>query len=161
MPLPQSDRGRLLDIMVAILPPTAAVFTAAVNMLNLWLASRITRISGRLNRPPSDLSVMRFPPYAPALIGGAFAASFLPGMVGQFGIVVTATLLLAYALLGLAVMHAITRGMNSRPFALGGLYAAVIIFGWPMILLSALGLIDTAFDLRGRVAAKRNNSTPS
>jgi hypothetical protein len=58
-------------------------------------------------------------------------------------------------------MHAITRGMNSRPFALGGLYAAVIIFGWPMLLLSMLGLADSAFDLRGRVAAKRNNTTPS
>ena len=71
----------------------------------------------------------------------------------------TATMLLAYALLGLAVLHAITRGMNSRPFALGGLYAAVIIFGWPMLLLSVLGLADTAFDLRGRVAAKRTNNS--
>ncbi|AMN42929.1 DUF2232 domain-containing protein [Rhodoplanes sp. Z2-YC6860] len=160
IPLPrESDRVRLLDIMVAVLPPTAAVFTAAVNMFNLWLASRIVRISGRLHRPPSDLSAMRFPPYAPALIGAAFVASFLPGMVGQFGVVVTATMLLAYALLGLAVMHAITRGMNSRPFALGGLYAAVIVFGWPMLLLSALGLADTAFNLRGRVAAKRTNNS--
>jgi hypothetical protein len=163
MPLPpQADRGRVLDVLVAILPPTAAVFTAATNMLNLWLASRITRISGRLNRPPSDLSAMRFPFYAPALIGMAFVASFLPGMIGQFGVVLTGTMLLAYGLLGLAVMHAITRGMGSRPFALGGLYAAVIIFGWPILLLSMLGLADTAFDLRGRVATRRkNNSTPS
>jgi hypothetical protein len=104
---------------------------------------------------------MRFPFYAPALIGVAFVASFLPGMIGQFGVVVTATMLLAYGLLGLAVMHAITRGMGSRPFALGGLYAAVIIFGWPILLLSMLGLADTVFNLRGRVAAKRNNSTPT
>jgi hypothetical protein len=160
IPMPrESDRGRLLDIMVAVLPPTAAVFTTAVNMFNLWLASRIVRISGRLHRPASDLSAMRFPPYAPALIGAAFVASFLPGMVGQFGVVVTATMLLAYALLGLAVMHAVTRGMNSRPFALGGLYAAVIIFGWPMLLLSMLGLADTAFDLRGRAAARRSNNS--
>jgi hypothetical protein len=141
------------------LPPTAAVFTTATNMLNLWLAGRIVRISGRLNRPPSDLSTMRFPVYAPALIGVAFVASFLPGMVGHFGVVVTASMLLAYAILGLAVMHAITRGMKSRPFALGGLYAAVIIFGWPMLFLSMLGLADTAFDLRGRVAAKQANSS--
>jgi len=166
MPMPpQADRGRVLDVLVAILPPTAAVFTAATNMLNLWLASRITRISGRLNRPPSALADMRFPFYAPALIGMAFIASFLPGMLGQFGVVLTGTMLLAYGLLGLAVMHAITRGMGSRPFALGGLYAAVIVFGWPILLLSMLGLADTAFDLRGRVAARkssgRNNSTPS
>jgi hypothetical protein len=161
MPLPPStDTGRLIDFLVAVLPPTAAVFTTATNMFNLWLASRIVRISGRLNRPPSDLSAMRFPFYAPALIGAAVVASFLPGLVGSFGVVLTASMLLAYAVLGLAVMHAITRGMSSRPFALGGLYAAVIIFGWPMLLLSMLGLADTAFDLRGR-AARRNSSTPS
>jgi hypothetical protein len=160
VPLPPSiDSGRVIDLMVVALPPTAAVFTTATNMLNLWLAGRIVRISGRLNRPPSDLSTMRFPVYAPALIGVAFVASFLPGMVGHFGVVVTASMLLAYAILGLAVMHAITRGMKSRPFALGGLYAAVIIFGWPMLFLSMLGLADTAFDLRGRVAAKQANSS--
>jgi hypothetical protein len=159
MPLPSgADHGRLLDVMVAVLPPTAAVFTTAVNMFNLWLASRVTRISGRLHRPVSDLAAMRFPAYAPALIGAAFVASFLPGMVGQFGVVLTATMLLAYALLGLAVMHAITRGMNARPFALGGLYAAVIIFGWPMLLLSMLGLADTALDLRARVAARKSSN---
>jgi predicted membrane protein DUF2232 len=162
---PQADSGRVLDVLVAVLPPTAAVFTAATNMLNLWLASRIVRISGRLNRPPSDLSAMRFPVYAPALIGLAVVGSFLPGLIGHFGVVITATMLLAYGILGLAVMHAITRNTKSRPFALAGLYAAVLIFGWPMLLLSAVGLADTAFDLRGRAAKKnnssRNNSTPS
>ena len=154
------DSNRIIDFLIAVLPPTAAVFTTATNMFNLWLASRIVRISGRLNRPPSDLSAMRFPYYAPALIGLAVVASFLPGLFGSFGVVLTGSMLLAYAVLGLAVMHAITRGMTSRPFALGGLYAAVIVFGWPMLLLSMLGLADTAFDLRGR-AARRNSSTPT
>jgi hypothetical protein len=158
VPLPPStDSARVIDVLIAILPPAAAVVTTMTNMLNLWLASRIVRISGRLNRPPSDLSTMRFPVYAPALIGGAVVASFLPGLIGSFGVVFTSSMLLAYGLLGLAVMHAITRGMNSRPFALGGLYAVVIVFGWPLLLLSMLGLADTALDLRGR-AARRNSS---
>ena len=155
------DAGRVADLMLALLPPTAAVFTTATTMLNLWLASRVVRISGRLNRPPSDLSAMRFPVYAPALIGAAVVASFLPGQAGSFGVSLTASMLLAYAILGLAVMHAVTRGMNSRPYALGGLYAAVIVFSWPipfsLVLLSMLGLADTALDLRGR-AARRNSS---
>jgi len=158
---PSMEPGRVVDVMLAIFPPLGAVFIAASNTLNLWLASRIVRISGRLKRPPADLSAMRFPIYAPALIGGAVAASFfLPGLIGDFGVVLTASMLLAYAILGLAVMHAITRGMNSRPFALGGLYAAVIVFQWPMLLLSMLGLADTAFDLRGR-AARRKNPPPN
>jgi len=38
---------------------------------------------------------------------------------------------------------------------LGGVYAAVLVFGWPVLALCALGLIETALDLRARVAQKR------
>jgi hypothetical protein len=58
-------------------------------------------------------------------------------------------------------MHAITRGMASRPFALGGLYAVLIFFGWPVLILSMLGLADTAFDLRGRAARRRGSPPPN
>jgi hypothetical protein len=160
--LPKSaDASRLMDFLVAVLPPTAAVVTTVTNLLNLWLAGRIVRISGRLRRPPSDIATMRFPFYAPALIGAGVAASFLPGLIGSLGGVLTAAMLMAYAILGFAVIHAVTRGMNSRPFALGGIYAAVIVFGWPMLLMSMLGLADTAFDLRGRVARRRGSNKPT
>jgi hypothetical protein len=154
-----SDMGRVIDFLVIALPPTAAVVTTITNLLNLWLASRVARISGRLRRPPTDLSSMQFPAYAPALIAAAVAVSFIPGLIGSFGTVFTASLLMAYAILGLAVMHAITRGMNARPFALGGLYAVLLFFGWPVLLLSMLGLADTAFDIRGR-AMRRHGPPP-
>jgi len=160
-PLPQgTDTSRLLDFLVAALPPTAAVVTTATSAINLWLASRVVSMSGRLKRPQPDIAEMRFPNYAPALTGAAVAATFVPGLIGSFGSVVTAAMLMAYAILGFAVMHSITRGLNSRPFALGGLYAVVIVFGWPMLVMSMLGLADTAFDLRGR-AARRRNSNPN
>jgi hypothetical protein len=155
-----ADMGRVIDFLVVALPPTAAVVTTITNLLNLWLASRVARISGRLLRPPSDLASMQFPAYAPALIAAAVAVSFIPGLIGSFGTVFTASLLMAYAILGLAVMHAITRGMASRPFALGGLYAVLIFFGWPVLILSMLGLADTAFNIRGRVAARSGPSPP-
>jgi hypothetical protein len=160
--LPQgADMGRVIDFLVVALPPTAAVVTTITNLLNLWLASRVARISGRLRRPPSDLASMQFPAHAPALIAAAVAVSFIPGLIGSFGTVFTASLLMAYAILGLAVMHAITRGMASRPFALGGLYAVLIFFGWPVLILSMLGLADTAFDLRGRAARRRGPPPPN
>jgi hypothetical protein len=155
-----ADMSRVINFLVVALPPTAAVVTTITNLLNLWLASRVARISGRLRRPPSDLASMQFPAYAPALIAAAVAVSFIPGLIGSFGTVFTASLLMAYAILGLAVMHAITRGMASRPFALGGLYAVLIFFGWPVLILSMLGLADTAFNIRGRVAARSGPPPP-
>ena len=88
-----------------MLPPAAAVLATITNVVNLWLAERIVKVSGRLRRPPSDLSAMRFPVYAPALTAAAVAASFLPGIVGISAGVLAASLLMAYAILGFAVLH--------------------------------------------------------
>ena len=60
-PADSAPQSRLLDILVAVLPPAAAVLATITNVVNLWLAERIVKVSGRLRRPPSDLSAMRFP----------------------------------------------------------------------------------------------------
>ncbi len=62
---------------------------------------------------------------------------------------------MAFGVLGFAVLHALTQTMNSRGFLLGGAYAAVLVFGWPVLALCLIGLADMFFDLRGRAAAKR------
>jgi hypothetical protein len=151
---------RLLDFLVAALPPAAAVLTTVTNVVNLWLAELVARISGRLLRPPPELSAMRFPAYAAALTGAAVVATFVPGMIGLGASVVSASLLMAYAVLGFAVLHAITRGMSSRPFTLGGTYLAVLVLGWPVLVMTLLGLADTAFDFRTRVANRRGSTPP-
>src|SRR5207237_772254 len=152
--------NRLLDFLVAVLPPVAAVLSTLTSIVNLWLAERIVKISGRLRRPPSPLSAMRFPAYASALTAAAVAASFLPGMAGVSAGVLAASLLMAYAILGFAVLHAITRGIKVRPFMLGSAYVAVIVLGWPVIVMSLLGLADSAFDFRGRAARRHPPTHP-
>jgi hypothetical protein len=151
---------RVLDFLVVGLPPVAAVLTTVTNLVNLWLAERVARISGRLQRPPPELSAMRFPAFAPMIAAMAVAATFLPGMVGIGAGVLTSSLLIAYAALGFAVLHSITLGMRSRSFALSGAYAVVLFFGWPVLAMSLLGLADTAFDFRGRAARRRGSSPP-
>jgi hypothetical protein len=154
------ERSRLIEFLVGALPPAAAVLTTITNVVNLWLAARIVKVSGRMRRPPPDLSAMQFPSYAPPLTAAAVAGSFLPGLIGIASGVVAAATLMAYAILGFAVLHAVTRGMNSRPLALGGVYVAVIVFGWPVLMMTLLGLADAVFDVRGRVARKRGPPHP-
>jgi len=146
---------RLLDFLVEALPPAAAVLTTVTNAVNLWLAARIVKVSGRLRRPPPDLSAMQFPNYAATLAAAAIAGSFLPGLIGIAAGVLAAGMLMAYAILGFAVLHAITRGTSNRPVMLGGVYIAVIVFGWPVLVMTLLGLADAMLDVRGRVARKR------
>ncbi|HZQ12047.1 MAG TPA: DUF2232 domain-containing protein [Pseudolabrys sp.] len=146
---------RLLDFLVKALPLAGAVLATITNTLNLWLAGRIVRFSGRLARPWPDLAQMSFPRPLVAALGGAAIAAALGGMLGIVGGIVAAALLMAYAILGFAVLHAITRGLGARPFLLGGVYAAVLVIGWPVLALCLLGLIETAIDLRARIARTR------
>jgi hypothetical protein len=154
------DRSRLIEFLVVALPPAAAVLTAITSVLNLWLASRIVKVSGRMRRPPTALPDMQFPSYAPAVAVVAVLGSFLPGMIGIACGVLAAAMMMAYAILGFAVLHAITRGMNGRPLLLGGIYVAVAVFGWPVLVMTMLGLTDAALDIRGRVARRRGPPKP-
>jgi Predicted membrane protein (DUF2232) len=150
-----SDPKPVIEFLVLIIPPALAAFVTLTHVLNLWLAARIVKISGRLKRPWPDIAAMKFPSYAPLLLGVAIAGSFAPGLAGTMFGVLTATLLVAYTVLGFAVLHVISRNRASRGVMLGGAYALVIVFGWPMLVMTLLGLADAALDLRGRAAAKR------
>jgi predicted membrane protein DUF2232 len=153
------DVDKLIDLLVLAIPPAAAVLATIVNVFNLWLAARIVRVSGRLRRPWPNLSELQLPRSAAGLLAGALAGSLLPDLLGLLSAVLAASLLMAYAIIGFAVLHAITRGMGSRSFALGGAYAAVVVLGWPVLGMSLLGLADTAFNVRDRFAAKRGPPT--
>lgn len=146
---------RFVDFLVAAVPPAAAVVATVTSLINLWLAARVVKVSGLLKRPWPQLSDMTFPKPIAAALAAAIALSFTGGIIAIAAGVFAASLLMAYAVLGLAVLHAITRRINSRAFLLGGIYAAIIVFGWPVLVLCVLGLIETAFDLRVRVTQRR------
>jgi len=149
------DPDRLLDVLVLILPPLKAPVFTMTSLLNLWLAGLVVKVSGRLRRPWPAIAQMSFPPFAPAVLAVAVVANFMPDLVGLVGGVLAASLLLAYALLGFAVLHAVTAGVGGRAFMLTGLYATVVLFGWPLVVMSLVGLIETMVALRARFAARR------
>jgi hypothetical protein len=149
----RTDTGRVIDILVAALPPAAGVLLTILNTFNLWLAARVVKVSGRLRRPWPDLSTMTLPGFTPGLLAAAIAGSFLPGLPGILAGVLAASLFMAYAIMGFAVLHAITRAMSGRTFALIGAYFTVVVFGWPILGMSMLGLAESAFNIRARFAA--------
>jgi hypothetical protein len=150
-----TDPNRVLDFLVAVIPPAAAVVSTLTSLANLWLAAKIVTISGRLKRPWPDLRAMKFPRLAALLLGTGVALSFLPDLTGIIASVLACTLLLIYALLGFVILHMTTIGINGRGFVLAGIYAVVAVFGWPVLLLTLLGLADNLIDIRGRFASKR------
>jgi predicted membrane protein DUF2232 len=151
----QALSRQLVDFMVTYLPVAAGVLTTLISVMSLAVAARIVRVSGRLRRPWPDLSAMRFPGYAPLLAAAGVGGYFLlPGLPGITAGALMGSMFAAYTVLGFAVLHAITRGFNGRPFLIGGTYAVVIVMAWPALALILLGLADTAFDFR-KIAARR------
>ncbi|MET0866560.1 MAG: DUF2232 domain-containing protein [Pseudorhodoplanes sp.] len=151
-----SDSGkRLIDVLVTIMPLAAAVLATVTSSLNLYLAARVVKVSGRFKRPWPDLSDIRFPLTAHLSFAAALFLSFMPGLVGTMGGIVAAALIMAYAILGFSVLHAITRNVGGRSFILSGAYLAVLIIGWPALAMTLLGLADAIFDFRKRAGAAK------
>src|SRR5262249_57467226 len=109
----------------------AAVFSPITNVFNLWLAARVVKISGRLKRPWPDLAAWTLPTSTPALLAAAIAGSFLPDLLGVLAGAFAASLLMAFAMLGFAVLHAITRGMNTRTLVLAAVSSPPVPLGCP------------------------------
>jgi hypothetical protein len=156
-----TNSARLVDFLVLAIPPAGAVLATVTNLLNLWLAGRIVKFSGRLKRPWPQLADMTFPRSALAALAVAVAVTFVGGIAGIVAGVLAASLLMAYGVLGFAVLHTISRGLDARGFLLGGVYAAVLVFGWPVLALCLLGLIEAAMDLRARFTRKRGPPSPT
>lgn len=147
-----NNLDRLLDVLVVVIPPAAAVLSTTINLTDLWLAARVVRLSGRLRRPWPDLTALRLPRLALPLTAAGLLACLSPGLAGTIAGIFVATMLIAYAASGLAALHYITRGKAGRSVVLGGTYALLVLFGWPVVVLALLGLVDGALDLRARMA---------
>lgn len=150
-----TDPEAMVRLMVAVLPPTAAVLSMLTALLNLWAAARVVRASGRLARPWPDLTTLRLPSFAAPMLAAAVALTLVGGVAGVVGGLFVATLVLAYAMAGLSLLHAMTRGAAGRGFILFTVYGAVLIFGWPLLFAAVAGFADSFLALRARSPGRR------
>jgi hypothetical protein len=138
---------------MAILPFTVAAILVCVLAFGLWLASVVTRMSGRLARPPSRLGWTTLPQHAWLLLAFTAALSFLPGPTGELARVGAGAFTGAAALTGLAVLHTVTLGMSGRTAILVVAYAVLILSGLPIFLFALLAIADAWFQIRARRSA--------
>jgi hypothetical protein len=150
-----ADTEQFIDALVAIAPPAAAIVAMMTLTLNLWLAAKITATSGRLHRQWPDMKSAALPPMTLAALSLALALCFTGGLLAILGQIVSAALMMAYALTGFAVLHTLTLAMKSRALWLSGTYAVVLVFGWPVVAMVGLGLADAIFGFRQRYLQRR------
>jgi len=151
---------RRIDALVIIAPAAAAIVATMTLTLNLWLAAKITATSGRLRRPWPDLKSTALPSLTLPAFCAAIAFCFSAGLIAIVAQIVSATLTIAYAMTGFAVLHTLTGGLKNRALWLGCGYVIVAAFSWPVLVIVALGLADAAFGLRKRYLQGRPPPSP-
>ena len=155
-----AETERWVEAMVSFAPPAAAIVAMLTLTLNLWLAAKVAATSGRLSRPWPDLTMAVLPPMMLVVLCVAAAFCFSGGLLAMLARIATSVLVMAYALTGFAVLHTLTQALKSRAFWLGSAYAFVVVFGWPMLAMAALGLADAVFGLRRRYLRSRPPPLP-
>ncbi|MEZ5773709.1 MAG: hypothetical protein R3D33_03060 [Hyphomicrobiaceae bacterium] len=142
---------KLLQEVLALVPTMLALVWFALMAACLWIAGRVLAASGRLPARWPDLGATDAPGFLPLTFMAAVAGTFLAGTAGDIAKGFVAAHVAAYVLIGLAVLHSITRGSAFRLFALAGAYLALVAMP-PLagLLLVVLGLADPIFGLRAR-----------
>lgn len=148
-PLADTDIETLTEVAMVLLPAATAVSSMTGLLLSLWLAGRVTLASGQLARPWPDLAAIEYPRGTPLALAASLLASGIEGLPGMVAAGFAGAFFLAYVLLGLAVIHYLTRGATWRGFALWGLYISLLVVNsWIALIVAVIGLADSFFGFR-------------
>ncbi|MDO8981303.1 MAG: DUF2232 domain-containing protein [Afipia sp.] len=145
---PAGESERVVDALVAVAPGAATIIAMVTLTLNLWLAAKITTTSGRLMRPWPDLRTTTLPRMVLGALLVAVVLCFTGGLLAMLAQIVSAALLMAYAITGFAVLHTVTQAFSGRAFVIGAAYAGTLFIGWPLIGMIGLGLADAVLGIR-------------
>jgi magnesium-transporting ATPase (P-type) len=144
----ETEIDQITRSTLSTLPWALGLLAMATILLNLWLAGRITLASGRLVRPWPDLAQFKMPAGATLVLLIAIALTFTGGMTGLLAAGVAAPFTLAFALVGLGLVHVLTRGSPWRSFILSALYIGAVLVPHIGLLLALVGLAETIFSYR-------------
>lgn len=161
---PKFDEAQITDMAqttLAALPLVLGGLGMATALVNLWLAGRITQASGRLVRPWPDLTTLTLPSGLLLILCIVLAVKLAGGVASLYAGGFTGPITIAFALVGLAVIHALTRQSPWRSLGLWALYAALLVFTQPLLLLLAIGgVAETVFNYRGQYARDGDGRPP-
>lgn len=150
---PNADTGRVAQMMAAIMLPFGALTSFVSMILSASFALFVVEKSTRLSYARPEMKRLRLPGGALILLGLSIFLGMRDGYLGLFAEMVALSLIAAFVMQGLAVIHVRTIGIGNRGFLLGVIWAATVIL-WiiaaPIVL--GIGMADHLFDFRrGRI----------
>lgn len=141
---------KFADQMARFFPGIVAVSWLTMTAINGMLAQGLLTRLKRNWRPAPRMAEIDLPVWLTGLTAIFAAGSFLQGPGGFVSGNMILLLGVAYAFAGLGVVHALIQNLQWRGAALGALYGAILVFGWPVLVIAVLGLIEPYANLKAR-----------
>jgi hypothetical protein len=140
------------DEMLFLFPGLMGVSWLIMVVLNLVLAQFLAVRMRWQRRPSPDFGAIELPRW----LWPAIAAAALLSLLGGEGLSFVARaalliLIVPHGFLGLAVVHTMARRWSQPGLALALIYGSIVILGWPLLLVVALGLVEDWAGLRQRL----------
>jgi hypothetical protein len=149
-PSKAADLEPAVRLYVSAMPFIVGAVVTAILTFDLWIGALVARGSGRVARWPDALYTAELPrPLLPAFFV-ATAIAFIPGVPGEIGKVVSGAIFTSFVLIGLAVLHARSRGNSSRVPVLVLVYILLIFSGFLAVLFAIVGAVENFARLRAR-----------
>lgn len=137
-----------VELIARYIPGTVIGSAAIMVAVNAALAQGALARSGHALRPSPAYHRVALPAWPAIALPVAVAAAFVPGWVGFLGGNAAVIVAVPFALVGLAVLHSISRRWPARGLALGFIYLTTVLLGWPAILVAGIGVVDHWSPLR-------------
>lgn len=136
------------------LPGFVVISWMFMTIINGTLAQGVLMRFGRNRRPGMRIAELELPRWLGPVFGVVVAAALaVPGDVGFLALNLGLILSVPFAFAGLSVVHAYARARSTRTAILVAFYMFLVLFGWPVVVMVGLGVIEQWLGLRRRWAA--------
>lgn len=143
---------QLLSLVAYILPGIMAASWTMMTATNGALAQGLLARFGANWRPSADLAALSLPVWIPLLLALSSGSIMIGGTTRFVAINVMIVLAVPFCLGGLAVIHAVARRLSRPAVPLMIFYVLAGVFGWPLLLVALLGVLESSLGLRRRFA---------
>ena len=129
-----------------------------ITLVDTVLAQNLLARAGKSLRPTPSYSQIDLPRWLEFAFLIAIIAAFLPGTIGMLGRNASPLLSTPFFLLGLAVIHTLSRRIAARGAVLVALYFLLALVSWLSAVVVLVGLVEQWTSLRQRFSAPGNGT---
>lgn len=143
---------RLIAVVAFVAPGAIAASWMVMTASNAILAQGLLARFGAAWRPSPDLAALGLPMWLSGLLAVAAVLAMVAGSPRFVGVNLLIVLSVPFCLAGLAVLHTAVRRWPRPQVPLVAFYVLASLFGWPLLVVTALGVLDAPLGLRRRLA---------